>query len=49
MPIIDQPEPPVTQRIAKTLGRHAEATLLGVGVAIGALLTILAVLVAGLT
>ncbi len=48
VPIIEQPDPPVRQQISKTLGRHVEATLVAVGVVIGALTTIVAVLVASI-
>lgn len=42
VPIIEQPDPPVRQQITKTLGRHVEATLLAIGVVIGATATIVA-------
>ena len=42
MPIIEQPEPPVTVRVAKTLGRHIEAVLLGIGFLLGSITTTIA-------
>ncbi len=44
MPIIDQPEPKAAA-VARTLGRHIEAVILGIGFLLGAAVAI----VAGLT
>jgi len=45
MPVIEQPEPPVRAQVAKTLGRHIEAVLLGIGFLLGSITTLLAVVV----
>lgn len=42
MPVIEQPEPPVRAQVAKTLGRHIEAVLLGIGFLLGAVVATVA-------
>ncbi len=43
MPVIEQPEPPARAQVAKTLSRHIEAVLIGIGFLLGSFTTLLAV------
>lgn len=45
VPVIEQPEPPVSKQITKTLGRHIEATLIAIGFVLGATAAIVAGLI----